>query len=284
MSSSKIPPALIGTAGPILAARYTHPRLDALFMSAGFPGDPPEGTKEAKALAWLRLANKECDDPLARFAHLIAEFMDTEPKPPVQPLWPGQDTPVETDPRDAIHDALRREGLTYRRGGHIAGGSLSGPSKSLAERLAKEGVQAVETEYERAYAQVENDPPAAVTAACAILEAVCKTYLETENHPLPSKQVLGALWAETSSHLGLNPKDIGDADLKRILSGLTSIADGVAALRTHEGSAHGRANASTVEKRYRLAPRHARLAVHAAHTMALFVLETWEARRGTPSV
>ena len=87
---------------------------------------------------------------------------------------------------------------------------------------------------------------------------------------MPSKHVLGTLWPQVASHLGLSPKDVADDDLKRILQGLYSIGDGVAALRTHAGSAHGHAQG----KSYRLAPRHARLAVHAAHKMALFVLET----------
>ncbi len=117
-----------------------------------------------------------------------------------------------------------------------------------------------------------------MTAACAILESVCKTYLEEEGHALPSKQVLGSLWSEVAGHLGLTPKVIADDDLKRILQGLYSIADGVAALRTHAGSAHGHSTG----KNYRLAPRHARLAVHAAHTIAMFVLETWEARKKGP--
>jgi hypothetical protein len=281
MTSNRIPPAIIGTVAPILAQRYSHDQLDALFMSAGFPGDPPERSKPAKVMEWLRRANAECqDDALDRFARLIAEFMDTEPVAPHRYPWSGEAAEDASDPRESVLDCLKREGLTYRRGGYIVGGTLSGPSRSLAERLAKDGVVAVETEYQRAYEQVETDPPAAVTAACAILEAVCKTYLETEGHPLPSKQVLGALWSETSAQLGLSPKDVADLDLKRILSGLASIADGVAALRTHRGSAHGHSEGSPDRKPYRLAPRHARLAVHAAHTMALFVLETWEARRG----
>jgi hypothetical protein len=32
-------------------------------------------------------------------------------------------------------------------------------------------------------------------------------------------------------------------------------------------------------KTYKVEARHARLAVHAAHTMTVFVLETWEARK-----
>lgn len=76
-------------------------------------------------------------------------------------------------------------------------------------------------------------------------------------------------------HLGLSPKDMADDDLKQILMGLYSISTGIAALRTHEGSAHGRGS----KKRYRIEARHARLSVHAAHTITMFVLETCEARK-----
>lgn len=119
---------------------------------------------------------------------------------------------------------------------------------------------------------------AATTAACAILESICKVYLEEEGKELPSKQTLGPLWNEVAKHLGLLPKDMADDDLRQILQGLFSIAAGVAALRTHEGSAHGRTKA------YKVSARHARLAVHAAHTMAMFVLETWEERKSIKRV
>ena len=79
---------------------------------------------------------------------------------------------------------------------------------------------------------------AAVTAAaCAIVKAVCKHYLETENIPLPNKRTIAPLWTEVAKNLGLSPSQMADDDLKQILSG--SIAAGVGALRTHEGSANG---------------------------------------------
>jgi hypothetical protein len=265
-----IPPSIIGIASPILADKYTHAQLNSLFMAAGFPGDAPEGNKIEKTRQWLRRANAECFDPLKTFAVLIAEFMDAEPTPWVLDRANGDDL------RDQISAALTREGLSYKRGGYIYGASLSGPSRSLAGRIKSDGIRAIEIEYERAYKSIENDPGAAVTAACAILESVCKVYLEEQGLSLPSKQVLSTLWPEVAKHLRLSPKNVADDDLKRILQGLYSIGDGVAALRTHEGSAHGQSEA----KGYRMAPRHARLAVHAAHTMALFVLETWDARRG----
>jgi hypothetical protein len=117
-------------------------------------------------------------------------------------------------------------------------------------------------------------PPALIGTAGPILDAHYKHSLETERVPLPNKQTLAPLWSETAKHLGLSPAQLADDDLKQILSGLFSIAGGVAALRTHEGSAHGHAN-----KNYKIEPCHARLAVHAAHTMAVFLLETWEARK-----
>lgn len=270
----KIPPSVIGTSAPILAAAYTHDQLNALFLAHGFPGDPPEGSKPAKCMAWLRRANNESADALAIFGQLIAEFMDAEI---TEPIW-AKERRKETD---AIRSALARESMTYQRGGYIFGAGLSGPSRSLAEQLKTKGIDALTQEYERAYKAIESDPPAAITAACAILETVCKTFLEAEGHSVPGKQVLGSLWPETAKHLKLQPGQLADDDLKRILQGLSSIADGVAAIRTHEGSAHGRSGHDVPDKpRYRLLARHARLAVHAAHTMAMFVLETWEERKG----
>jgi Abortive infection C-terminus len=242
-------------------------RLNDMFMAAGFPGDVPEGNKSDKVRAWLGRANKECDEPLALFGQVIAEFMDVEPHPAYIEQQGG-------DPRDKIHAALAKEGLSYQRGGNILGAALSGPSKSLGELLKNKGVHAIEVEYDRAYKTIEADPAAAVRAACAILESTCKWFLESEGHTLPNRQVLAQLWSAVADRLGLTPKVIADEDLKRILQGLFSIADGIAALRTHAGSAHGHSPGRS----YRLAPRHARLAVHAAHTMTLFLFETWENR------
>lgn len=51
---------------------------------------------------------------------------------------------------------------------------------------------------------------------------------------------------------------------------------GIGAFRTHVSSAHAKGR-----KIYRLQPRHARLAIHSAHTMAVFILETWDERIAT---
>lgn len=113
-----------------------------------------------------------------------------------------------------------------------------------------------------------------MTAACAILEALCKVYIEDEHLQLPSKQTLKPLWAVVPKDLRLDPGVVQDEDVARILSGLSSAADGIASLRTHGGSAHGHGRTTS-----RLEARQARLAIHAAHTLAAFLLETWDARK-----
>lgn len=270
--SSQIPPSIIGLTAPFLEDAYTHSNLNSLFMQSGFVGDPPEGNKRDKCLLWMRRANNEVRDPISSYARLIAEFMDEE----VAAFFAEK----RAEQREKIQAGLEREGLRYVRGGRIVGASLQAPSKSLAEMLRDDRHETIQREFDRANAHVDTDPPAAVTAASAILEALCKEYLLTNDVPLPANQTLGPLWTATAAHLGLSPKDVAGVDLKQILSGLFNIAAGVAALRTHKGSAHGHSADRSPEpdKIYRIAPRHARLAVHAAHTMALFVLETWEVR------
>lgn len=263
---AKIPPALIGTIAPLLANAYTHAQLDSLFHAAGFPGDPPEGNKIHKCQDWMRRTNRDIEDALPLLGRVIAEYLDSANE-------------FYADGQQQVLAAISREGLSYQRGGYLLGDNLTGPSKTLAERLQAEGVEAIQREYDRAYGQIQRDPHAALTAACAILESVCTYVLEEEDVALPRDRSLKPLWNAVAARLGLSPGNLTDDDLKRILSGLFSIADGVAALRTHEGSAHGRSAKST----YRITARHARLAVHAAHTLAHFVLETWDERRNPQS-
>lgn len=112
----------------MLENAYAHAQLNALFMSCGFPGDPPVGNKLEKCRNWLRRSNSECQDPLSMFGRLIAEFMDSE-----NTAWGTLNT--DKDPRERIREVLAREGLSYVRGGYIHGAALTGPSRSLAERI-----------------------------------------------------------------------------------------------------------------------------------------------------
>jgi hypothetical protein len=274
---TQIPPSVIGASAPVLADWYTHSQLNSLFPYHGFPGDPPAGNKIEKCRLWLREGNTRLSNALTNFGQLIAEMMDTEWSSQQVYPWSTNET-APPDPREKIIESLAKENLSYARGGYIHGAHVSGPSKSLDELLKNNNYQTIKLEFDRAYKTVESDPPGALTAACAILEAVCKHYIEAEQLVLPNKQTISTLWSEASKHLRISPAQVVDGDFKQILSGLVSIAHGIGSLRTHEGSAHGHGT-----KTYKIEARHARLSVHAAHTLTMFLLETWEARKSALS-
>ncbi|MEZ9504926.1 hypothetical protein AB4154_20315 [Vibrio sp. 10N.286.51.B11] len=71
-----IPAPVIAVLSNNLAALETHASLDNLFLYADAPGEPPEGSKPVKVQAWLRLINKESDDPLKVLGKLIETFME----------------------------------------------------------------------------------------------------------------------------------------------------------------------------------------------------------------
>ncbi len=146
-------------------------------------------------------------------------------------------------------------------------------SRELAEILQEKDLASLEAEYQRAEESITVDPPTAVTAACAIFESFCRVYIEDEGLEMPKSLTVKPLWSAVQRHLDLSPDKHVDADLKRILSGLSSVVDGFASLRSHIGSVHGRG-----KKSYKVAERHARLAVNASHSLVFYLLETWDNR------
>ncbi|OIQ95244.1 hypothetical protein GALL_227220 [mine drainage metagenome] len=260
-----IPASVLSVCAEISASRETHATLDSLFIYAGAPGEPPPGSKPAKALAWLRNTNKEESiNPLIVLGSLIENYMEA-------PL-----DPENTLHEDSIKDRARIEAvlaqceLQYVKGGKIIG-SLGTSSRTLGEFIKDRDLKSVEIEFNRALSSVEISPREAVSAASNILESVCKVYISEERLDMPAKQDLRAVWTVVRKHLGFDPSKIEDDDLQKILSGLISITDGIGSLRTHASSAHGAGKTS-----YKIEPRHARLAIHASHTVTLFILESWQ--------
>jgi hypothetical protein len=164
------------------------------------------------------------------------------------------------------------------RGGHIVT-SLGAPTRTLEEFIRDRDIPSIEHEFHRAMENVESNPREAVSAASNILESLCKVYITEEQLEMPNKQDLKPVWSVVRKHLGFDPSIVEDQDLQTILTGLFAVVDGIGALRTHASSAHGAG-----KKSYKLAPRHARLAIHAAHTIALYVIESWDKRKNGPSV
>ena len=265
----QIPAPVVAAVTERLSQRTTHASLDNLFMHAGAPGEPPEGSKWVKAQEWLRRVNRdESVQPLDVLGRLIEAYMEEDPPKP-EPFGKGA-PPTETDDQEKIRKALARYDLQYVRGGSVTG-TLGTPSKALEDYIRDRDLPAIDHEFSRALENVEQSPREAVSAASNILESVCKVYIADRGLAAPPKQDLKPVWSVVRKDLGFDPSVVEDQDLQIILTGLFAIVEGIGALRTHASSAHGAG-----KKQYKLEPRHARLAIHSAHTAALFILESWQ--------
>lgn len=126
----------------------------------------------------------------------------------------------------------------------------------------------------RMEAAVASDPALAIGTAKELVETCCKTILNERGVAFSRSTDLPELAKLTIKELALTPSDIPDtakaADtVKRLLSNLATITQGIAELRNQYGTGHGKAAGSKG-----LAPRHAKLAVGAASTLAVFLVET----------
>ena len=278
----KLPVAVCAVANEVLSG--SHATLDALFQTAGAPGDPPKLSHPTKWKMWLSRAS---DDPNTDahqvLGRILEEVMEVEPtgEDTCSVPWLGQDYPSAHSLWEAkkrrVEDVLGRYGLRYVRGGCIVEASSGIASEAMAEVLRDRSLDTVAVEFRRALQFLPDDPGAAITAGCALLEALFRAFIEANALELPSKLTIKPLWSIVQKELCLDPKDQSDLDVQRILTGMSSVVDGVGALRTHAGSAHGGGRL-----RYRVKPRHARLLINSAHTLALFVIQTWEDRQAKP--
>lgn len=147
---------------------------------------------------------------------------------------------------------------------------------AFAEKTAILDFDTVQRDIARALASATDDPEDAATAASSLIESVCRSILVELGLPMPAKKDIDGLIRAVQEPLGLSPgrTDLPseiEGDIRQVLGGLTSVAKGVGSLRTHAGDAHGR------ERGYRrIDARIARLALNAAATIALFLIETWE--------
>ena len=156
---------------------------------------------------------------------------------------------------------------------------VGGPSISaVRQTLAADNLTYVARQITRMESSVENDPDLAIGTAKELVETCCKSILQERGVDIPKKANLPRLVKLTSTELKLSPANIPEAakasnTIKRLLSNLAVITQGLAELRNQYGTGHGKIATSKG-----LGARHAKLAVGAASTLAVFLVETHEER------
>ncbi len=159
-------------------------------------------------------------------------------------------------------------------------GSPVAPGISAAKEIwSGTDLSYVSQQITRMETSVNQDPELAIGTAKELVETCCKSILNECNISFSNSDDLPTLVKKTVKQLQLTPADIPEMakasdTIKRLLSNLAAITQGVAELRNHYGTGHGKL---VVNKG--LQSRHAKLAVGAASTLAVFLTETHKVKK-----
>ncbi len=123
---------------------------------------------------------------------------------------------------------------------------------------------------------IDSDPALAVGSIKELIESILKTILEASGESV-GKEDLSALLKRVQRLLNLDPSGVdagskGADTIKRVLSSLNQIVQGIDDLRNHYGTGHGRKQSPSITA------RHARLVVGSGASLAMFLMETFENR------
>lgn len=151
--------------------------------------------------------------------------------------------------------------------------SIKANSQILAKKFNAEYVTQQITSMEAA---IENAPHIAIGIAKELIETSCLNILDEKQIKADKSWDLIQHLKNTNKVLKLTPDDIPDEKkaaktIKTILGSLGTVVHGICELRNDYGSGHGKH-----VKFNGLNKRHARLAVGAATTLAIFLFETHE--------
>jgi len=178
---------------------------------------------------------------------------------------------------NSLRKWIERDGFDYKEGTLIPKGhSIQLPE--VQEAAAELDAPELHRQIDRMRSALDNDPALAIGTAKELIETTCKTILRKQSSAVDAGWDLPRLVKETRKVLKLLPKDIPDSAkgaeaIRRLLSSLGTIAQGLGEIRNLYGTGHGRDGSARG-----VSARHARLAVGAASTLATFLLETHEER------
>ena len=168
---------------------------------------------------------------------------------------------------------LGRCGYEWRDGAVVATSSSArlADTKAYAERF---DLGHLGEHIRRIEKSLDADPRQAIGSAKELVETVAKTILAKRNVPYGRSDDILELGKALFKALKQVPDDVPDAVkgaaiIKRTLSNLASLVQGVAELRGHYGTGHGQEGRAKG-----LRARHAKLAVGAAATLAAYWIET----------
>ena len=174
--------------------------------------------------------------------------------------------------KQLIH-TLKRDGFQIVDDRIVSGVGL--PSlDDIKETAAEFDAKHLAEQIRRIEQAVDSDPPLAIGTAKELIETCCRTILTERGKPIVGTPDIPELTKQTLKELNLLPDGVperakGSETIRRLLSNLATIGQGLAELRNLYGTGHGKDGVTQPIK-----PRHAKLAIGAASTLARFLFET----------
>jgi hypothetical protein len=147
-------------------------------------------------------------------------------------------------------------------------------ARMISDTLQKYDAENVHAAWAKALERSATDPEGAVTAARTLLETVCKHILDESKTEYGKNPNLPELYGLVAKGLRLSPTQHTEKTFRQILHGCSSVVDGLGSMRNTLGDAHGQGKGGVRPK-----SRHAALAVNLAGAMAVFLVETLDARK-----
>lgn len=225
----------------------------------------------------LRGSEKNFTDFLCAIVHPVVRVFEE------QVLWLVQN----------FNEHLERDGWELYESARISGRPIYAARSTEISRpaslmVAAELVEEFDSEYLRNQIRTINDsiqtnPSLAIGTAKEFVESCCKTILRERGNPTSEKLDIPSLLKLVRTELKLLPEDIphhakGAETIRKLLSNLGTLAQSLGELRSLYGTGHGKDGAFKG-----LSPRHARLAVGASTTLAVFLFETHKERNKEPT-
>ena len=156
----------------------------------------------------------------------------------------------------------------------LEGGASSPGDESATDLLTRLDWNEVQAAWRKALDRKATDPDGAITAARTLLESVCKHVLDDAGVAYDQSADMPKLYGLTAETLNLAPSKHTEKVFKQILGGCQAVVEGLGALRSRVGDAHGQGR-----RPIKPAPRHAELAVNLAGAVATFLAQSWEKTR-----
>lgn len=127
-------------------------------------------------------------------------------------------------------------------------------------------------QWEKAIERRNSDPDGAITLARTILESTCKIILEEKGIEYEDQRnnSLQSLFKLVRERVLWSDQQETNNEIKKILSGLSQIVEGIATVRGLVGDAHGKG-----KKKYKISERHSVLTLNSAFTLTIFLWDTF---------